>query len=314
MLTIKRRGEGKTAEVPLTRATITIQTVKGYARKDGHWDYLMDPDLRITYIRLTSFMERTTQELEQALQRIAEQKARGLIVDLRFNTGGLLRTAVEVADLFLPSGQVIVSTKGRNSPGWSQPANGSEADPGLDLIVLVNKYSASASEILAGAIQDNHRGLVVGQRSYGKGSVQNLIPVGDGSAYLKLTTALYYLPSGRCIDRQDHQALWGVDPDIPVSLIPEETQKVLELRRKSDVVSGKLGPLPGPGDGPEPGDLDAPSEEGPPATTKPADDVPDVDPALETALLVMRFKLMSGLAWRPEPLGPTSARAASQTD
>jgi hypothetical protein len=187
----------------------------------------------------------------------------------------------------------------------------------LDLIVLVNKYSASASEILAGAIQDNHRGLVIGQRSYGKGSVQNLIPVGDGSAYLKLTTALYYLPSGRCIDRQNNHTLWGVDPDIPVNLIPEETQKVLELRRKSDVVSGKAvlprGGASGLG-GQEPGALDAPSVEEPAATTEPADYIPDVDPALETALLVMRFKLLSGLAWQPEAIGPASARAASQTN
>ena len=99
-----------------------------------------------------------------------------------------------------------------------------------------------------------------------------------------------------------------------MSLIPEETQKVLELRRKSDVVSGKADFLRGQGDGPERGDLDSPSGEEPPATTEPADDVPDVDPALETALLVMRFKLMSGLAWQPEPVGPASARAASQTN
>jgi hypothetical protein len=146
----------------------------------------------------------------------------------------------------------------------------------LDLIVLVNKYSASASEILAGAIQDNHRGLVIGQRSYGKGSVQNLIPVGDGSADVKLTTALYYLPSGRCIDRQNNHTLWGVDPDIPVNLIPEETQKVLELRRKSDVVSGKevlpRGGASGLG-GQEPGALDAPSVEEPAATTEPGSGV-----------------------------------------
>jgi len=301
-LTIRREGVAKDFDVPLTRANITIHTVKGYARGDrGGWDYMIDRDQRIAYVRLTSFNEHSTDELRAALETVKAQDARGLVLDLRFNPGGLLRTAVEVADLFLDGAKMIVKTKGRPavSPEWSQTANQGEACPDLPLIVLVNRASASASEIVAGAIQDNRRGMVIGQRSYGKGSVQNLVPLTDGSAYLKLTTAFYYLPSGRCIDRQQRQHQeWGVDPDIPVVLIPEETRKVLELRRDSDIIrtrtdtsaAGKL----------QDAAATQPSEaraDAPAATTQEADDVPDVDPQLETALLVMRVKLASGLTW-----------------
>ncbi len=303
VLTIRREGAEKDFDVSLTRANITIHTVKGYARDDrGGWDYMIDRDQRIAYVRLTSFNEHTTGELRAALETVKAQDARGLVLDLRFNPGGLLRTAVEVADLFLDGAKMIVKTKGRPavSPEWSQTANQGEACPDLPLIVLVNRASASASEIVAGAIQDNRRGMVIGQRSYGKGSVQNLVPLTDGSAYLKLTTAFYYLPSGRCIDRQQGQRHeWGVDPDIPVVLIPEETRKVLELRRDSDIIRVRRVDSSAAGASQDAATTQ-PSEamaDAPAATTQEADDVPDVDPQLETALLVMRVKLASGLTW-----------------
>jgi len=318
-LTIRREGVQEDFDVPLTRANITIHTVKGYARGgQGGWDYMIDPDQRIAYVRLTSFNEHTTDELRATLELIKAQDTRGLVLDLRFNPGGLLRTAVEVADLFLDGGKMIVKTKGRPavSPEWSQTANQGEVCPGLPLIVLVNRASASASEIVAGAIQDNRRGLVIGQRSYGKGSVQNLVPLSDGSAYLKLTTAFYYLPSGRCIDRQqrDHQE-WGVDPDIPVVLIPEETRKVLELRRDSDILRGRADAAASG----RPPDVAAtqPSKAvggSPATTTQEADDVPDVDPQLETALLVMRVKLASGLAWELPEASTASVGIAHPTN
>ena len=299
---MKRQDQDKPFDVPITRARITIQTVKGYSRVGADWDYFIDPDLRIAYVRLTSFMERTTQDLRQALDQMAVRDVRGLILDLRFNHGGLLRSAIEVSDMFLDGGQVIVSTEGRTSPQWSQKANLPEPYPDLPLIVLLNDSSASASEIVAGAIQDNHRGLVVGQRSYGKGSVQNLIPLGNGSAYLKLTTAFYYLPSGRCIDRQKNNQLWGVAPDIRISLIPEEVSKVWKLRSRSDVLQGKAAKARRPDSQPaerlEPilSPTSQPTEQ-PGSTSRPAIEVPDVDPQLEAALLVMRTKLISGLSW-----------------
>ena len=250
---------------------------------------------------------------------IKAHNVRGLVLDLRFNPGGLLRTAVEVADLFLDSGKMIVKTRGRPavSPEWSQTANKGELCPGLPLIVLVNRASASASEIVAGAIQDNRRGLVIGQRSYGKGSVQNLVPLSDGSAYLKLTTAFYYLPSGRCIDRQqrDRQE-WGVDPDIPVVLIPEETRKVLELRRDSDILKGRGDAATSErlGDAAATQPSEAMMPDSPAPTTQQADDVPDVDPQLETALLVMRVKLASGLAWGSSDTSTASVGIAHPTN
>ncbi len=302
VLTVKRQDQDKPFDVPITRARITIQTVKGYSRVGADWDYFIDPDLRIAYVRLTSFMERTTQDLRQALDQMAVRDVRGLILDLRFNHGGLLRSAIEVSDMFLDGGQVIVSTEGRTSPQWSQKANLPEPYPDLPLIVLLNDSSASASEIVAGAIQDNHRGLVVGQRSYGKGSVQNLIPLGNGSAYLKLTTAFYYLPSGRCIDRQKNNQLWGVAPDIRISLIPEEVSKVWKLRSRSDVLQGKAAKARRPDSqpaehlDPRTNQTTQPTEQ-PGSTSRPAIEVPDVDPQLEAALLVMRTKLISGLSW-----------------
>jgi carboxyl-terminal processing protease len=318
-LTIRREGAAQDFDVPLTRANITIHTVKGYARGDrGGWDYMIDRDQRIAYVRLTSFNEHTTDELRAALETVKAQDARGLVLDLRFNPGGLLRTAVEVADLFLDGAKMIVKTKGRPavSPEWSQTANQGEACPGLPLIVLVNRASASASEIVAGAIQDNRRGIVIGQRSYGKGSVQNLVPLTDGSAYLKLTTAFYYLPSGRCIDRQQgkHQE-WGVDPDIPVVLIPEETRKVLELRRDSDILRGRAD-TSAAGASHDAASSTQPAEAtgDPPAAAEADDDVPDVDPQLETALLVMRVKLTSGLAWDTPEASTASVGIAPPTN
>ena len=332
VLTIKREGVAEPFDVEIIRDNITIHSVKGYARVDRHWDYMADADRRIAYIRLTNFSENTADELGEALKTLDDQGARGLILDLRFNPGGLLRAAIEVSDMFLDSGKTIVSTKSRSQPPWSGKANQRQKYPNLPLIVLLNKYSASASEIVAGAIQDNHRGLVLGQRSYGKGSVQNLIPIGDGNAYLKLTTAFYYLPSGRCIDRHNKTGnVYGVDPDLSVVLIPEELRKIRELWRDREIITGRELDAQNATSQPageaiesatpvEPLDAtesdgesvkDADDDTAVAATTQPAEDVdsdvPDVDPQLEAALLVMRVKLMSGMAWRLDGIDTTAA-------
>jgi len=206
-LTIKRDGVSTPIELAMQREVIRIQVVK--SRLEGD----------IGYIRLTSFNEQTDPGLRKAVQEL-KQKAggnlRGIVLDLRNNPGGLLDQAVSVSDDFLEQGE-IVSTRSRH-PEESQRWNSKSGDiiGGLPLVVLINGGSASASEIVAGALQDHHRAVVVGTRSFGKGSVQTVMPL-QGNGAMRLTTARYYTPSGRSI-----QGL-GITPDIEVASSRTET-------------------------------------------------------------------------------------------
>lgn len=187
---ISRRGEPNILNFSLKRERIPINTV--------HYSGMLDAE--IGYIYLTGFSSTTYKEMCAILSKLKLQGMQKLILDLRDNGGGLLYQATDVADLFLPQGQLIVYTEGAHSPKeeYYSSANDVFVDGGL--IVMMNEYSASASEVVAGAIQDNDRGLIVGRRSFGKGLVQNQFEMLDGSA-LRLTTARYYTPSGRCIQR-----------------------------------------------------------------------------------------------------------------
>ena len=191
---------------------------------------------------------------------------------------------VRGTNTFLPPDKLIVSTKGRATEPWSIMSRTETEFESLPLIVLVNEFSASASEIVAGALQAHSRALLVGQRTYGKGSVQNPWPLGDGRALLKLTTALYYLPfMERSIHRSEESKEWGVKPDVLVKLTPKESRRVLQLRRRSDIIPGKSGNLP-------------PTSA--PATQNAEDDSTlDVDPQVETALLLMRIRLLGRQTW-----------------
>ncbi|HVH76558.1 MAG TPA: S41 family peptidase [Stellaceae bacterium] len=200
-LTIDRKGQ-KPFDVELTRAVIKIQSVK--------WHMVGDD---VGYIRLTAFSEQTDSGLKSALAKLKEKagnKLSGLILDLRNNPGGLLDQAVAVANAFLDKGE-IVSTRGRRAED-AQRYNarpGNDISGGLPLVVLINGGSASASEIVAGALKDHHRGVLLGTRSFGKGSVQTIIPL-PGHGAMRLTTARYYTPSGRSIQAE------GIEPDIIV--------------------------------------------------------------------------------------------------
>lgn len=197
-LGIFREGFDKPKEFVIERGTVKIKSVKYVDFEDGY-----------AYIRLTSFIENSAQDLEKAIKSHEKKykDTKGLIIDLRRNPGGLLDQAVQISDLFLDSG-IIVSTMGRNQKEkeviYAKKANGFKNFP---VIVLIDQYSASASEILAGALQDNKRALIMGQRSFGKGSVQSVVKLGDGSG-LKLTVGRYYTPSGRSIQA------YGIVPDI----------------------------------------------------------------------------------------------------
>jgi carboxyl-terminal processing protease len=199
-LTIRREGK-EPFDVKLTRATIRIQSVRSHLEGDN-----------IGYIRITTFNEQTDVGLNNAMKNLKQQannKLIGVILDLRNDPGGLLDQAVAVADAFLDKGE-IVSTRGRRSED-AQRYNSRPGDiaAGLPVAVLINGGSASASEIVAGALQDHHRGVLLGTKSFGKGSVQTIIPL-PGHGAMRLTTARYYTPSGRSIQAK------GIDPDIIV--------------------------------------------------------------------------------------------------
>jgi carboxyl-terminal processing protease len=260
-LTLQRDGDKKPFDVTITRALIQVSTVLGDLRKDNEskeWDFLIDKKDRIGYIRLTDFGEKTTEELKAAIKQLEDDGVQGVILDMRNNPGGLLRVAVEVSDLFLTEG-LIVSTKGRNYKdevyrakldGTMLQGNGRP----VPIVVLINKYSASASEIVAAALQDHGRAVIIGERSYGKGSVQNLLPLEKGQSALKLTTAGYWRPSGKNIHRYDDEKdfkaagidpdEWGVRPDKDMELpqTDEERLQYLIYRNERDVVRARAKP------------------------------------------------------------------------
>jgi carboxyl-terminal processing protease len=223
----------------IRRETIHVASIKGWThRPGGGWEYYVDPQQRIAYLRLTNFTGDTAKELDHAIEHLRESNARGIILDLRYNPGGLLSAATDVVDKFLREG-VIVSTRPDRETG-NQPtvavAKPDDGDCDLPLVVLVNQYSASASEIVSGALKDQHRALIVGERTFGKGSVQMLFPLADRTAFLKLTTSHYYLPSGRCIHREENSKEWGVDPDVTVEMTPDQMRAAIDARQELDIL------------------------------------------------------------------------------
>lgn len=242
-ITILHPGEDEPVEMTLVRAVIHTETVQGDSREpDGQWNFLLPDFDRLGYVRIgPMFSERTSQELTDAVVWLQERDARGMILDLRNNPGGLLQAAVEVCSVFASEG-VIVSTRGRTGETIEQfPATGGAAAPTLPLVLLVNQYSASASEIVSACLQDFGRAKIVGKRTFGKGSVQELIRLGDGQRALRLTTASYWRPSGKNIHRtKKSQAsdAWGVlpDPEGAVDLDGDDLERALRTRRQRDVL------------------------------------------------------------------------------
>jgi len=210
-LTVLRKGEKKPFDVSLTRAVVHVATVKFHREGD------------VGYIRLTSFNQEAAPGIERAVKALQQQigsNVKGYILDLRNNPGGLLDQAVDVSDDFLQGG-TIVSTKGRHSDdNATYSAHGGDITSGKPVIVLINAGTASASEIVAGALQDDKRAKIIGMTSFGKGSVQTIIPLSEGGGALRLTTARYYTPSGHSI-----QAL-GITPDIAVAQGDESAVKL----------------------------------------------------------------------------------------
>ncbi len=287
-LTVLHEGAREPVDISLVRDEIQVQSVLGDRRRADdpkQWDFMLDKADKIGYVRLTAFTETAAGELRSAVEGLQRDGARGLIVDLRNNPGGLLRAAVEVADLFLTEGR-IVSTKGRNQREevYDAKADGTLMEPAerFPIVVLVNKYSASASEIVAAALQDHGRAVVVGERTYGKGSVQNIILMEHDTSALKLTTASYWRPSGKNIHRfpdAKETEEWGVKPTpgFEVPMKDAERIKYMEWRSERDVVRGKAPP-------PSPKAETKPPEPGEKKGDKEKDEKPFTDRVLERAV------------------------------
>jgi len=256
-----RRGEREPFDVTITRAVITVQSVR----------HRMEGD--IGYVRITSFNEQTTTGLTNAIVDLKKQlgdQLHGIVLDLRNNPGGLLDEAISVSDAFLDRGE-IVSTRGRYSEDaqrWN--ADSGDLTDGLPVVVLINGGSASASEIVAGALQDHRRAVIMGTKSFGKGSVQTIIPLG-GHGAMRLTTARYYTPSGRSIQAK------GIDPDIVVERAKLETLQTGPSRSEADL-RGRLDN--------EADEKAEPAEAG----------TPTADVALEDYQLARAIDLLRGLA------------------
>ena len=329
VLTIHRPRTGEDLDFPLKRAKISLKTVRGVSRLPEHestdWNYILDEDEGVAYIRLSNFNPDSQQELDHALDAARKQGMKALILDLRFNPGGLLDVAVTTVNTFLRKGDIVI-TDGRREdrhtarvqPQEDEGAGQARRYLDLPLAILVNDASASASEILSGALQDHDRAVILGERTFGKGSVQKVLPLGRDTARLRLTTALYYLPSGRTPQKKPGAKNWGVDPDLTVELTPKETRVVFERSRTSEIIQNKgeedegekpeideevrkeqLAALKNDTSDEDDDDAEPPllSKDDVAALNADPYDAPKVDPQLQTALLVLRAKLASNLDW-----------------
>jgi carboxyl-terminal processing protease len=220
-ITVLRPSNGMIKDFTLSRAIITVDMAKDI---NGKKEFPISEN-KIGYVRLTQFGEKTSDELEAAMRKLKSEGMQAFIMDLRGNPGGLLEQAVDVCEKFLPRGKEVVRTEGRNSAQNSvHTAHGAGDElKGMPMVVLVNLGSASASEIVAGCLQDYHRAIILGEKTFGKGSVQSILPLRDGSA-LRLTTAKYYTPSHKVIHEE------GITPDVPVALSIEE-ERDLALKK-----------------------------------------------------------------------------------
>lgn len=240
-VTVIHEGDEDETTFEIVRDVIQTETVLGDVRMaDGEWDFRLAERPDLGYVRISSFSERTIEELTTAIEKLAMQGVEGLILDLRNNPGGLLSGAVSVVDMFIDGG-LVVTTRGRDGVQLAEHhATEGNTLTDLPVVVLVNRYSASASEIVAAALQDHERAVVIGERTWGKGSVQNIIALEGGRSALKLTTASYWRPSGKNIHRlkdAGEEDEWGVYPDAGyrLRLDDESFEEMMVKRRDRDV-------------------------------------------------------------------------------
>ena len=237
-LRVLHAGESDPVDIAIQRDHVHMASVRGIARTGrDDWDYWIDSERRIAYIRISNFRTNTMDEFDAVLRSLRGNGPRGLIIDLRFNPGGIMQQAVALVDRFVSQGVILATvTRRRAVETFRATRSGTLAEP--PLVVLVNGGSASASEIVAGALQAHGRAKVVGERTFGKGSVQHVVHLTHHPAAVKLTTAYYRLPDGRIIHRTPHNDdsdQWGVIPDDAVELTELEEQEIREERRALDL-------------------------------------------------------------------------------
>lgn len=221
-ITTAREPEDKTQDWIQKELTLTRELIKS---ENVKWRMLDD---KTGYIRIVEFTGHCTENFDKAITELKGKGMEALVLDLRYNPGGLLSAAVDISKLFMNDNKMIVYTKGRKPENYQEfRANGKATYETLPLVVLVNRYSASASEIVAGAMQDNKRAVIIGERSFGKASVQSMIPLSDKSA-LRLTIAKYYTPSGKSIQHDEKNEHGGITPDIEVKVPLEAEKKLLQ--------------------------------------------------------------------------------------
>lgn len=283
-LTIKHTDapDGETEDVTITRARIIVPTVRGWQRtEEGKWLHMLDPVNKLGYVRITNFTESTASGMEEALKQMEAKGLRGLILDLRYNSGGYLNTAADVVDMFIERGLIV-----KSQPKWALPsyelAHKKGTHPDYPLVILVNGSSASASEIVSGALQDEHykRATLVGTRTYGKGSVQTITDQTGYGSQLKYTMAYYYLPSGqpvktRYVLKKENRTDWGIEPDVTFELRNDEVVEMLDVQFANDVLAKTDH-----------------NENAEPVKRYTVFETLDADPQLSVSLLVLKTKLL----------------------
>ncbi|HEV3144397.1 MAG TPA: S41 family peptidase [Gemmataceae bacterium] len=241
-IALEREGVDKPVEVEILRSEIVVETILGVRRKaDDSWDFMLDPEKKIGYARLTQFTTRTPTELRKAVDALKKEGMKAFILDLRFCPGGDLMSAVNVSDLFIDNG-MIVSIRKRNQPEYK--FNGHHAGSELDfpMACLINGQSASGAEIVSACLQDYKRAVLVGDRSYGKGSMQNVLPFARTGGILKVTTATFWRPSGVNINKASTKGRdedeWGVLPDegFRIKLSRAENDEIFEYMRNQEII------------------------------------------------------------------------------
>jgi carboxyl-terminal processing protease len=247
-LTVMHEGRKEPVEVRIVREKIQVPTVQGDTRNaDGSWDFFLPGRDRIGFVRITSFTDTTADELADALEWLSEHEMRGLVLDLRDDPGGYLDAAIDVCDQFIDSGMIVTTRRrgGRISKPYAASGKGQFTD--FPIAVLVDDKTASAAEIVAACLQDHHRAVVVGQRSYGKGTVQEVMRLEEGCGAMKLTVASYWRPSGKNIQRPrnaEDKSDWGVSPDegYQVPLTSEEQNRWRQWRAQRDILQSAAEP------------------------------------------------------------------------
>ena len=241
---VRRPPNGELISFSVKRQKINRRTVCGFRRRTddpNRWDYMIDPDAKIGYIRIVEFWDNTTPEFEEAMADLQSQDVRGLILDVRFNGGGDVDVVLNMLDRFIADG-VLLTTRNRREVVTTHVASGRNVLPtSWPVAVLVNEHSASGAEILSGVLQYYKRAVLVGEQTYGKGSVQTFIPLNNDTSALKITTAYYFLPDGRCIHKRPGVSEYGVMPDIVVPLDQDMKPAIFDSWGASGVIHNEAG-------------------------------------------------------------------------